>query len=192
MHPSQKHIHVSVQSSDPNNNAPPLPRRANKKPHLKRNRNTIAAAGASNTKDGADNNTDSEYDYVANPAKKRNRSAIQKWAKVPGKTQQNGKYKDQGSVCQTSSSQDIHRQNEHNGGHHKKHIKQSMTSLIQKHAYQKLNKETMELSSLLCQKGLRTGEGQNLTIWTQQDYGLNFNYYAGDELSSLAQRLSLS
>ena len=186
MHPSQKHIHVK--SSNPNHNAPPLPQRANKKPHLKLNRNTIATSGASNTKDGAANDTDSEYDYVADPAKKRNRSAIHKWAKVPGKTQQNDRYKAQGSVCQTSSSQDIHRQNEHNGCHHKKHVKQSMTSLKQNHAYQKLNKETMELPSPLCQKGLPTGKGQNLTIWKQQDYDLNFNYYAGDELSSLMQR----
>ena len=57
---------------------PPLPCRLKLMQQIQRNRSRIATVITPNSNDGAASDTDSGYEYVANPMKKRNRSAVDK------------------------------------------------------------------------------------------------------------------
>ena len=58
------------------NEGPPLLFRRKVMQQIMMNRNSITTGISSNSNDGADSDTDSGYEYVSNPMKKRNRSAV--------------------------------------------------------------------------------------------------------------------
>ena len=74
------------------NKGPPLPSRWKLMQLMKRNRSPIATVTTPNSNDGAAFDTDSGYEYVANPMKKRHRSAIGKSPSAQGQ-QQNGDHR---------------------------------------------------------------------------------------------------
>ena len=73
------------------NTGPPLPCRWKMMQQIKRKRGPIATTITPISNDGAASDTDSGYEYVANPMKKRHRSAVGKSTNVQRK-QQNGNH----------------------------------------------------------------------------------------------------
>ena len=78
MDPSQ--IHTS-------DKGPPLPCRCKMTPQIRRNRNQIDTSITSKSNDDAASDTDSGYEYVANPMKNRNRLAVDKFIDGQGQIQ---------------------------------------------------------------------------------------------------------
>ena len=81
------------------NKGPPLPCRWKMMRQLKGNRSQIASLITSNYNDVEASDTDFGYEYVANPMKKRNRSAAGK--STDSKEQQHTVSPDNGKYCQS-------------------------------------------------------------------------------------------
>ena len=80
------------------NEGPPLPYRKKMMQQMVMNRNSIATVISSNSNDGAASDTDSGYEYVSNPMKKRDRSAVGKL--TDGQEQQN-EYDGNAKICKS-------------------------------------------------------------------------------------------
>ena len=81
------------------NEGPPLPCRSKMMQQIIMNRNSIVTVISSNSKDGAASDTDSGYEYVSNPMKKRNKSAVGKL--TDGQEQQQNGNDRNAKVCKS-------------------------------------------------------------------------------------------
>ena len=164
MDPPQKETFVKLHN---------LPWRGEEKKQSQGNGPIIATLGASNMKDGATTDADSDYEYVSNPMKTHKQSMIHKWSEDPVKIQQNQQNTERNSTCEAISHQDCSYRGKEDSDGYMKLIRETMEPAYQNHEYQKLNKDTMDPPLALSQIGQRGRGMQHYTIWTQGDYDLD-------------------
>ena len=163
MDPPQKEKFVKLHSQ---------PWRGKEKQQSQGNGTTIATLGASNMKDGATTDADSDYEYVSNPMKTHNRSTIHKWSDNPVNIQQNQQNTERNNTCEVSSHKDCSYRGKEGSDGYMKLIRETMEPAYQNHEYQRLNKDTMDPPLALSQIGQRGSGKQHYTIWTQGEYDL--------------------
>ena len=96
----------------------------------------MTTPGASNFKDGAANNTDTDYEYIANPATKENMSTIHRRSVNLGGVQQKDQDEEYNSVCEESFHQDCSHRTEGGKDGYAKLISKTMEPASLKHEYQ--------------------------------------------------------